>query len=167
MIDGAPEMIHLVSAADDRYLPHVAALIESVADSNRCEKIVFHFLHDRSVMADARDRLREMCDRHGLLLELLQPSDDLEQLLPAILRRSRYPEVIWYRTRLAELLPSLDRALYLDPDTLVLQDLRALWTTDVRGSSARGGATGSAPDGCVLQGRTMPGSLTMATSVLE
>jgi lipopolysaccharide biosynthesis glycosyltransferase len=38
---------------------------------------------------------------------------------------------MWYRVFLPELLPELDRVLYLDADTLVVDDPRPLWCTDL------------------------------------
>jgi lipopolysaccharide biosynthesis glycosyltransferase len=138
----ASETIHIAAAADQRYLPHVATLIESLASSNPPAAIAFHFLHDGSVTARAQERLRGACDRHGLALEILEPPPDLEGSLPAVLRSARYPDLIWYRIWLADLLQPVERALYLDADTLVLQDLRALWSTDLEGcllGAVRGG----------------------------
>jgi lipopolysaccharide biosynthesis glycosyltransferase len=46
----------------------------------------------------------------------------------------RIPLVMWYRVFLPELLPSADRVLYLDADTLVVAPLSPLWDEPLDGS---------------------------------
>jgi lipopolysaccharide biosynthesis glycosyltransferase len=46
----------------------------------------------------------------------------------------RIPGVMWYRVFLPELLPTTSRILYLDCDTLVVDDLSLLWDVDLQGS---------------------------------
>ena len=45
---------------------------------------------------------------------------------------------MWYRIFLPELLPDVDRVLYLDVDTLAVDSLEPLWATDL--GDAPGGA---------------------------
>jgi lipopolysaccharide biosynthesis glycosyltransferase len=120
--------IHIASATDARYVPHLATLIESFAASNSLDGITLHLLHDDSVTPDVRDRLRTSSDRHGLSVEFVDPAARSSNDMPPA---ADVPPVIWYRIWLPELLARLDRVLYLDADTLVLQDLHALWRCDV------------------------------------
>ena len=47
----------------------------------------------------------------------------------------QYPKEMYYRLLASRLLPErLDRVLYLDPDTLIINPLRPLWEMDLRGS---------------------------------
>lgn len=120
--------MHLACASNAAYLPHIAALMESLAASNDPAELQLHLLHDDSVSDALKLRLRRSAERLGLSLNLLRPTaTQLAALPPA----GRYPELIWYRILLPELLPSQERVLYLDADTLVLQDLQALWRTDL------------------------------------
>ena len=50
-----------------------------------------------------------------------------------MLKNNGLPVTSCYRFILADLLPSLDRIIYLDVDTLVLRDLTELWRTDLEG----------------------------------
>ena len=59
----------------------------------------------------------------------------IENLLQKIsLEGNHLPISAFYRIFLPELLPNLDRILYLDADTLVINDLNPLWQTDLQGA---------------------------------
>lgn len=118
--------LHIACASNAGYLPHVAAMMQSLAASNSLRDITLHYLHDETVDAVMQAQLRGMADSLGLCLELQHPSPTLMGELP---KAQRWSPLIWYRVFLPQLLPDLDHVLYLDADTLVLQDLRPLWHT--------------------------------------
>lgn len=41
----------------------------------------------------------------------------------------------WYRVKIPDLFPELDKAIYLDCDTLVIGDIKELWDFDMKGAS--------------------------------
>lgn len=121
--------LHVACSSNDRYLPHVATLMQSLAASNAPRAITLHLLHDDTLTKELRGALREAADRLGLGLTLRQPDAALVGALPPA--SDHYPPLIWYRIFLPELLDSVDRVLYLDADTLVMQDLRPIWSLDL------------------------------------
>lgn len=121
--------IHIACGTNDRYLPHVATLMQSLAASNAMHDITVHVLHDDTVTPDHQRTLQEAAIRVGFELELLRPTAAMREGLPP--SGSYYPPLIWYRIFLPELLPTLDRVLYLDADTLVLQDLHTVWSVEL------------------------------------
>lgn len=57
--------------------------------------------------------------------------DELFQEAPS---PTRYPKEMYYRLLAPQLLPEgVQQVLYLDPDILVINPLRPLWETDLRG----------------------------------
>lgn len=139
------EELHLACASNAKYLPHVAALIESLAASNPLQGVSLYLLHDDTVVPELRTRLQAAAERHGLRLVFLQPTPAQVSTLPPA---RAYPSLIWYRVLLPELLGEIGRVLYLDADTLVLQDLRALWRSEL----------GDTLLGAVAQHRAMDGA---------
>lgn len=123
--------MHIACSSDAHYLPHVATLMQSLAASNPAPTLTLHLLHDDTVTRDLQTRLHREADRLGLGLTLHRPAPASGLLPPS---GSHYPALIWYRIMLPELLETLDRVLYLDADTLVLQDLRAMWSVNLDGS---------------------------------
>lgn len=124
--------LHLATVSDSRFLPHVATLLNSLAAANRPHDVTMHLLHDGSVTAALQDQLRGEAARLGISIDFLQPTYEALKTLPP--SSNYYPSLIWYRVLLPSLLDGLDRVLYLDADTLVLQDLHPIWSTELEGA---------------------------------
>ena len=78
--------------------------------------------------------------RENDFLPFLGSSMSFHVICPALnlseaLTTRRYPQEMYYRLLAPHLLPGdLDRILYLDPDTLVINALRPLWETNLNGN---------------------------------
>lgn len=119
---------HIACSANAAYTPHVAALLQSVGAVHGAGEVAVHFLHDATVSRDMLNMLRASAEKAGLEFHAHQPA---AQQLTDIPQSTRYPQVAWYRVLLPDLLPDLDRVLYLDADTLVMQDIAPLWRIDL------------------------------------
>lgn len=120
------ETLELVCAADQRFLPHAAAMLLSVIDKARMPVRV-HFLHSDGLSADALGSLQQMLSASGTPLQTYAISDELVRQKVGESRPYSY----WYRLLFPELAPGLDKALYLDCDIIVVNDLRPLWQMDI------------------------------------
>lgn len=119
-------MLHVACAADEKYVPHCAAMLLSVLDKNPGAHI--HFLHDPAMAASLVSNLAQMVALRGGVFYAHKVEGAQLIGLP---RLKGIPELMWYRVFLPELLPELDRILYLDSDMLVVEDLSLLWNTEL------------------------------------
>jgi lipopolysaccharide biosynthesis glycosyltransferase len=87
-----------------------------------------HLLHGPDLPAACRHDLQAFVARTGGTLVRHEIPDEDVAGLP---RMGRIPPVMWYRVFLPDLLPGLDRILYLDADTLVVADPTELWDTEL------------------------------------
>lgn len=131
-MDPSRTPIHIACASDANYLPHFATLMVSLAASNLSNDINLHLLHDDTVTPDHLDQLRATARQMGITFAAMRPPNDLLDQLPP--SGDFYPSLIWYRILLPDLLHTQNLVLYLDVDTLVMQDLRAIWSTDLDGA---------------------------------
>lgn len=122
--------IHIACAADRNYVPHIATLVQSLAANHGSDGVTVHFLHDATVDGEQLNLLRGQVERAGMQLRCHLPSASQLDGLPIT---ERYPQAVWFRVLLPELLPDVERILYLDADTLVLQSLLPLWELDLSG----------------------------------
>jgi len=122
------ETLELVCAADERFLPHAAAMLLSAIEKAQMPVRV-HFLHDDGLSTDMLDDLRRMLDASSTPLQTYAISDEMVR---EKIGESR-PYSYWYRLLFPELAPDLDKALYLDCDIIVVNDLLPLWQTDISG----------------------------------
>lgn len=105
-------------------------MLDSVFAYNQPAGLVVHFLHDADVSVGELERLQswvESCGA-GWLAHSISPQE--RDRCP---RNRRFGQVAWYRVFLPELLPEVDRVLYLDCDTIIRRNLSELWMTDLRG----------------------------------
>lgn len=131
-------MLHVSCAADARYVAHSAAMIHSVLAHAGDEQVHVHYLHGPAFEAADVDLLTQMVRAQGAAISFWSIPDERVADLPTIDHRTSdageaISSPMWYRIFLPELLPDVDRILYLDVDTIVADDLRPLWETDVTG----------------------------------
>jgi lipopolysaccharide biosynthesis glycosyltransferase len=120
--------MHVACAADANYIPHAAAMLHSLLVHQPRGTVCVHFLHDAGLPPAFQAPLADMLRSGGA--EIHFHPIDLPQVdgLPAMGRISR---VMWYRVFLPELLPDVDRVLYLDCDVLVRAPLQPLWEIEL------------------------------------
>ena len=123
--------IHVAVATDSAYLPWSATLLRSALLQHPDGSLHFHLLHADNLRSEDVDRLREMVDGGGGELDLHAVGSSGVAQLPAV---EPFGPVAWLRLKLPDLLPELDRVLYLDADTLVLAPITPLWQTSLDGA---------------------------------
>jgi lipopolysaccharide biosynthesis glycosyltransferase len=103
-------------------------MISSALDHRDGHELSIHLLHDGTLEESAQEALMQMVRARGGELSLLEiPPDWVEGL-----RGWDYiTPTMWFRIFLPELLPAVERVLYLDVDTIVLDRLDELFTTEL------------------------------------
>lgn len=124
-------VLDIACAANEAYVPHCAAMLHSALTVHDRGTIRVHFMPAPDVLDTTIDRLRAMTQAHGGSLVVHGGLHDEVADLPVM---DRIPTVMWYRVFLPRLLPTTSRVLYLDCDTLVVDDLSALWEIDLEDS---------------------------------
>jgi lipopolysaccharide biosynthesis glycosyltransferase len=122
-------VLDIACASSEMYVAHGATMLHSaLATRGDCELRV-HYLIGPGFSADARSRLEAMVRRDSGTIRFHEIADErvaglktTDQALP--------PQ--WYRIYLPELLPEVQRILYLDVDLLVLESLGPLAEIDLR-----------------------------------
>lgn len=124
------DAIQLLVALDRNYLPQLQVLLTSIEANNPEEKFDVYLMHSDIPASDLQN-VDNHCRAAGYGLFPVQVSPEFFRDAPVT---KRYPQEMYYRLLAPHLLPkNLDRVLYLDPDTLVINSLRPLWETDLNG----------------------------------
>jgi len=120
--------LHLACSCDPEgnYAPHSAAMIRSALVN--AEAVQVDYLTGPGFPAESRDLIAAMVEENGGTITFHEIEDERVAGLPTM---EHAPESLWYRVFLPELLPSLDRVLYLDLDVIVLDALEPLWHTEL------------------------------------
>ncbi len=120
--------MHIVSAADERFVPHFCAMLHSAW--------LFHPTASYTLIAgemsdDTLARLREFAGKRSIALDIIPIGSGLTDGLPL---RHGNSAATYSRLFLAELLPvAVERAIYLDADITLNGSLDDLFSMDMLG----------------------------------
>ncbi len=121
-------VLHVGCAVEGAYVPHSAAMLHSVLAQSEGHEVRVHYLHGSELPDRGRERLAGMVAGQGGEISFRTVPGDLCAGLPT---RGFTLEATWYRIFLPDLLPEVDRILFLDADLIALAPLGSLWDTDV------------------------------------
>ena len=127
------EKIHIALGTDDNYCKYAGCCIASILLSAQKEERLCFYVVDNGISEENKARLVKLQTLRDHELIFLKPEMERLQDLPqcSYLGLSTY-----LRLLLPELLPDLDRLLYLDCDMIVTRPLSELWKTDLAGKAA-------------------------------
>lgn len=133
MAESTPDaqILHVACAADARYVAHSAAMLHSVLTHRGAHEVQIHYLHPAPLDTNAADRLRALAEPHGGRISFWGIAEEQVAGLPEMTEVTR---TMWFRIYLPELLPDVDRVLYLDVDTIALDSIVPLWEVDLADS---------------------------------
>lgn len=124
-----PGIVYAATAADRAMVVPVMALIQSLAvqSPNTVLGVI-----SVGLTAAEETLLAQFAAGVGLDIHLIP--FDVNLVKHTVLRASHLSRAAYARLFLPELLPNLDRVIWLDTDVLVLEDLSALWRVDLNGA---------------------------------
>jgi len=109
------------------YLPWAATTIRSILDRHDPSALAFDMLNDETPSEADLGRLESMITMAGSSVRFHRVRDPRIDVLPSF-GASR---VTWFRLMVPHVLADVPRALLIDADTLVIDDLEPLWTTEL------------------------------------
>ena len=132
-VNKVAEKISIALCTDENLVKHIGTLLYSV-DENTSSFVDAYIIYDNL----SEKSLKKLTLLNDILstvtVHMVRVLDKQQEKLSKIsLKNNGLPVTSCYRFILADLLPSLDRIIYLDVDTLVLSDLTELWRTDLEG----------------------------------
>lgn len=133
---------HVAFVTDHSYLPWCATAVRSCLEVHPADAVVVHVVHDGSVSIRDADALRSLgpagaVSVHGVDAAIVADLPEVD----------RFGRVVWLRFVLDQVVPqSVDRLLYLDADTLVVDSLTDLESVDLGGNELAAVPNVMAPD---------------------
>ncbi len=118
-------MIEIGCSADAPYLPHVSVMLHSVLSHTPTRPLRVWLTHDTELPEEGRQRLEAVVEGQGATIEYVT----VPPALMSGFSTKKFHAACWHRILLPDLLPQVDRILYLDCDIIVTDDLTPLWET--------------------------------------
>lgn len=123
-------IIPIFFAIDNNYAPFFSVALESIkANSSKNYQYEIHILNN-DLCEDYKKILSQYQDEH-YHISFVNLKERLNQLNFVLHTRDYYSEAIYYRLFIAELFPEYDKALYLDSDIVVVDDIANLYNHDL------------------------------------
>lgn len=122
--------MELLVTVDKNYIPPLQVMLTSLYMNNPGEDVELYLLHSK-LQEKELEPLEKQCGRLGYKFFPVKIEDSWFSQAPVT---KQYPREMYYRLLAPCFLPQkLHRILYLDPDILVINSLRPLWETDMKG----------------------------------
>jgi lipopolysaccharide biosynthesis glycosyltransferase len=120
------EMITDVTlSSDQHFVRPLAVTVASLAAAHTSSRLTLHIIND-GIGEDDKNRLEECAGRHSV--RWVQPDVSRYE---GVRTADKMPRASWFRISLGELLPDIERVLYLDADVIVERDLGELLDTQL------------------------------------
>lgn len=126
------EPIHIVFCVNDKYVPYIAVTIKSITENHSGSRIYMYLLTDG--VSDSNQQMLYTITNYldNVTLQIYKINDSLLRDL----KTGYWTIYTWYRILIPQILSNdIKKILYLDADTLVKTDLRALFAIDMTGRS--------------------------------
>lgn len=114
---------------DGHYSVWVGTVMQSILEHTD-SRICFHILHDETLSIDNKYKLEKVARSGSSKIEFHKIEEDDFSVVKN--QMSRFTIGAMFRCSLPELLPDLNRIIYLDADLFVNRDIKELWDVDVR-----------------------------------
>mgnify|MGYP001366316760 CR=1 FL=1 len=124
----------IVSAADDRYAPHLAVMLTSLLHHNRKHADLRLYVVDGDVSEENKHRLQRTAESFRRTIRFVTIRDSRYSTLKVHPKKDYISKTTFARIFIPELLgDDIRKALYLDCDLIVLSDLSPLWNITLNG----------------------------------
>lgn len=120
--------MNLLFAIDDNVTQQLMTTLYSIKQNSTFEKYSVYVIQDQKLRKN--DEIKSFCQKLGMHYHPVIIDDDQFDDAPTT---DRYPKTIYYRLLAYKYLPkNIKRILYLDIDILVINDLKPLYTIDLK-----------------------------------
>lgn len=113
-------------ACDDRYIPYLSVSLRSLID-NASKDICYSIIVLHSGIKKENEEIISSMSTENIVIKFSDVSEQLRGIASSLSLRDYYSLSIYYRIFIPELFRNIDKAIYLDSDTVVLGDVAELY----------------------------------------
>ena len=124
------QKIPIFFAVDDAYVPFLTVTIQSLSENiNKDNLYVLHVLYT-SITEENKNDLKKF-ENDNIKIEFVNVQEKIEKLKDKLQVRDYFSNATYYRILIPDMYPQYDKVIYLDADTVVLEDIAILYNTDM------------------------------------
>jgi lipopolysaccharide biosynthesis glycosyltransferase len=126
-------IIHVAFAVNDEYVDHLNVAIYSLLKNNQKHQIKIYIMCEALTKRNKAQIIRIQDYYKNADTRFLELNSQISKFNKLELKIEHISKETYYRYILADLLPELDRVIYLDADILITGELYDLYTADIDG----------------------------------
>jgi len=125
----AGETIPVCFVTDENYAKYMGVTITSILKNGKNDNYAFYVL-DKGITTKTKSKLTKLCKNKAEIkfIDVTKFSDRFDSLKQ---KASYISKSSYYKFAIAELLPELEKVIYLDCDLIISQSLKELYNSDV------------------------------------
>ena len=129
--------ISISYSTDNNYIyPALVSMTSLVLNSDNDTFYNIYILHSPDFTAESKKFLKSIEDKYPYICQI--EFINMMNLYKGLSSNIRTPTSAYYRLSLQDVLPEVDKIIYLDGDTLIFQDLKELIELDMKGNVGLG-----------------------------
>lgn len=122
--------IPIFFACDNNYAPFVTVVLESIKENSSKEYIYEIYILNNNISDEYKEIIKKY-NKNNIRINFYSIASELEKLKEKLQIRDYYSDAIYYRLFIAQLFKEYDKAIYLDADIVVLEDISKLYNIDI------------------------------------
>lgn len=128
------EIIPIFFSCDDNYIPFLCVTMKSIIDnSNEQKNYEMYVLH--TTISKSNQRLVKQYEKENIKIEFVNLENKVKSISKELDNvRDYYTQAIFYRLFIASLFPQFHKAIYLDCDIVVLNDIAKFYEINLEGN---------------------------------
>ena len=123
--------VNVFYACDEIYVPYLSVSLLSLIEHTDKNRVYHITILENDISDSSKTKLRAM-SAENITLSFTNVSDKLNGIADKLSLRDYYSLSIYFRLFIPALFPQLDKAVYLDSDTVLLADIGELYDTVLR-----------------------------------
>lgn len=136
--------INIFFASDDGYIPFLSVTLASIKKAASENRIYNITILNTGISEEYKRRISERFCSEKMHVSFFDLREEIDGLGDMLFTRDYYSKSTYYRLFIPRLFGNIDRALYLDCDTVLCRDVAELYSTELCGK-----VIGAASDGFV------------------
>ena len=131
-------MINICLASDNNYAKYLSVTAASILANAKKEDDICFYILDGGIEEDNKNKILSLKEIKNCEINFIKIDDNLFEDYKKVKTHSYITLATYYRLKLSELLPFVDKIIYFDCDIIVNSSLDELFGTDLNGFALGG-----------------------------
>ena len=124
--------VNIFFSCGERYVPFFGVALQSiVSHASKARNYIARCLYTNNISEEFKNRLIDTYSRDNMSVEFVDVSEKIKDYESKFHTRDYYTKSTYYRLFIPELYPELDKAVYLDCDIVLLDDVAKLYDEEL------------------------------------